>query len=684
MTQFDQRDQHVETQYNVGGDININLPPPPPDEPARRNRAAMLTLVEKTWITGVLEKSLPGAMLLPLGLKERPDAVQRPYQAHRSQSGRPEETPLHAPRLSDVFERAGGTLLLLGQPGAGKTTLLLDLTRDLIARARAHEQQPVPVVFNLSGWETAAGDLEAWLLEELRRQYGVGKRIAAPWLARNNICLLLDGLDEIATAEERERCVAAINAYREAHGPSLQLAVCSRTEEYERLTGRLRLTDAVAIQPLTGEQIEAYLDGAEVELQAVRRTLQIDPVLRELVDTPLMLNLMTAAYADKSLAELRSLATPAARRAHIFETYINEALARRPDGTYTPEQTRGWLVWLAKKMRGNSLTVFFIEGMQPSWLPTARSRLGYALAVRLTGGLLFVLAGGLGLLAALLLGFIVTGETSPDIGGEIGEGLLIGGVSGLAFVLSSLLALRLPGFAAAPAATGLIIGIGTLFDPLAGLWMGLFFGLPGSLAGLTIANPIKIDLDELVYWSWPRALAALSLGLVGGIGLNYLLGAADLANALAIGLITGLGTMLAFGSQRISVIEEALTPDKKLGHLRFQAGRVGLAFTLGCILFGAPIGLLEGNLMNGVSFGLIFGLPIGLAAALFFGGATYIQHLLLRLALWLQGEISLHLVHFLDYATACILLHRVGSGYSFTHRLLLEHFSQNNQLGDKK
>ncbi len=47
----------------------------------------------------------------------------------------------------------------------------------------------------------------------------------------------------------------------------------------------------------------------------------------------------------------------------------------------------------------------------------------------------------------------------------------------------------------------------------------------------------------------------------------------------------------------------------------------------------------------------------------------------MRVLLWRSGTLPLNLVPFLDYATDRILLRRVGGGYLFTHRLLLEYFA---------
>ena len=64
-----------------------------------------------------------------------------------------------------------------------------------------------------------------------------------------------------------------------------------------------------------------------------------------------------------------------------------------------------------------------------------------------------------------------------------------------------------------------------------------------------------------------------------------------------------------------------------------------------------------------------------LAHRLAFGGLAVIQHAVLRLALWRRGDAPLHYARFLDYAAQRILLRKVGGGYLFLHRLLLEHFA---------
>ena len=57
------------------------------------------------------------------------------------------------------------------------------------------------------------------------------------------------------------------------------------------------------------------------------------------------------------------------------------------------------------------------------------------------------------------------------------------------------------------------------------------------------------------------------------------------------------------------------------------------------------------------------------------GGLASFRHYVLRYLLWRTGSVPWHYVPFLDYAAEHILLRKVGGGYIFIHRLLLEYFA---------
>jgi len=97
---------------------------------------------------------------------------------------------------------------------------------------------------------------------------------------------------------------------------------------------------------------------------------------------------------------------------------------------------------------------------------------------------------------------------------------------------------------------------------------------------------------------------------------------------------------------------------------------VGLLFGLLFRLLGTPVRELAIGLNVGLNVGLLSGL-VGLD----YGGAFCIQHFTLRLILCRQGHIPWNYARFLDKAVEHLFLQRVGGGYIFIHRLLLEHFA---------
>lgn len=242
------------------------------------------------------------------------------------------------------------------------------------------------------------------MLKELHAKYSIPKKIAQPWVDNVELLLLLDGLDEVDQAH-REEFVRALNAFRQSH--LVDLAVCSRIADYEVLRTQLKLQGAVLLQPLTAQQIDEYLSGAGVELLAVRKSLAQDDTLQELAQTPLTLSVMTLAYKDYSVQDLKRFETIEARRHHLFDAYVKSMFNRRGlERTYSKEKATRWLSWLAQQMFWYSQSVFLLESLQPDHLVSRVQLRWYRLIVGLFGGLSGCLIVGLflGLFGGLYFG----------------------------------------------------------------------------------------------------------------------------------------------------------------------------------------------------------------------------------------------------------------------------------------
>ncbi|MEO8954240.1 MAG: hypothetical protein ABI396_04880, partial [Ktedonobacteraceae bacterium] len=222
------------------------------------------------------------------------------------------------------------------------------------------------------------------MIEELINKYQVPRQLAHVWVETDLILPLLDGLDEVAT-ENRTKCIEAINTYHQEHA-FLPLVVSSRSADYLQQTGRVRLTSAVTIQSLTQQQVDDYLARGGESLWALRVAFHQDAALRELAETPLMLSILTLTYHDMPVEDLlRGGIAPT--RQQVFEHYVERMVERRGEKVkYRPEQTRNWLAWLARKMKGQSQTVFYLEHLPPDWLSEHRLLQVYnRWAVRLPG-----------------------------------------------------------------------------------------------------------------------------------------------------------------------------------------------------------------------------------------------------------------------------------------------------------
>jgi len=504
--------------------VEVTAPPARPviADADRTNVLRLLERIEQDWIKGVLEASLHHKAWLELGLDWREDAVEHPWDRIVVAPNRPIQTLSKEDSISGVFDAAQHTLLVLGEPGAGKTTTVLELARDLIARARESAVEPAPVVLALSTWRGQHKDLMDWLVAELGLRYQVPKRVARSWLEEGRLVLILDGLDEVV-AERRAACVEAINTYEKEHHPP-GLAVTCRVAEYNALTTKLRLRSAICLQPLTPAQIDRYFQAAGSSLEPLRRALQDDAGLRELARSPLMLSVMTMAWRDApagTTAPFATAQTPEDLRRRLFDAYVEAALHRRgkTGSTFLPEQTVGWLSWLARRMKENGLTLFAVEQLQPGWLDGARSQFGYMLITRLLGSLALALpmlfremppvirlacaslAVGVGLVFGVLDFILLRAKSAPiDMGSRRFWWLLLS--------LLGIGALWVP----------LVLNIEALKEPRSpALSFGLVYLVMTAFAFCSPVDVRALDIkpSDTMRWSWRLALERFWVGMVG-------------------------------------------------------------------------------------------------------------------------------------------------------------------------
>lgn len=601
-------------------------------------RALLLRLldnVEHSWVKGILENSIHHAVLLELDKELQPNQVASPWEMML-------ELPNQAARLlpanysiEQVFKQeAARSLLILGEPGAGKTTTLLQLTRRLIAEARTDPEQPIPVVFNLSSWAEKQLPLQEWLASELQVKYHIPLDIGTAWLRNHHLLPLLDGLDEVQ-AGARAACVAAINAFLPNSGGVTGMVVCCRREEYEQLTQHLQLHTAIGLQPLHHEtQVAHYVAAGGEHLAGLRVLLEKNEDMRTLATSPLMLSIMSLAYQDMPITEL---SPDSHNPAQLFDRYLDKMFSRRPAESqrYPKEKALHYLTWLAKQMQQPGQEVFLVERLQPDWM---LSRLGYRLLFALFGAII-----------AMLFVFIFNIESIVIAQKELS----------LSLESSSVL--------------------------LMGMLLGLYVAVHRS----------KIIPIEIRGWSWEKFSQSwqevfVPLGITTCIiiflyGLNELfeLLLAPLLNELFRVFLNMLFFNLFLAGIEIETEEVNVLKTRMANQGIISSAKNMLQYGT---LIGISIGVIVFAIMIVVGFWVMS--PTNFIAALFggilagffrFGGGAVMQHFVLRIMLWLEGYTPFNFVGFLDSAARLILLRKVGGGYIFVHRLLLEHLARRSE-----
>jgi NACHT domain/TIR domain len=526
----------------------------------------------------LLDQSLHGIAWVELGLSTRPDLVSNVTNLlFRLPQGGERLLPPGTSMLS-AYDEADGELLILGAPGAGKSTLLLDLARQLVGRAFVGDLPLLPVIVRLSSWAIRRPELADWLVEQLKRTYGVPQSLSERWVNEGRILPLLDGLDEMEE-EARPACIKAINSYHQSR--LAPLVVCSRQAEYEGAADRERLAlqSAVIVQPLGDEQVEGYLCMAGSSFAGVQVALQQESALRELATTPLMLSVLLFTYQGVAASEIIQQGNGLEQQ--VWADYVARQVAEKGHATRYPlECTRAWLSWLAVQMRTHQQAIFYAEYLQPDWLAQGQQQTVTWLAMRLPA---MVIGGCACLLVAL---FVEGGLITPPMLLQLG---LLGGFVGSSFSRQFI--------AGPPRATQRLSGE---------TWVSLRTAI---LLGGFLAASYGLNL----YLPQPRILGTYSLG-----------------DWIRDGSILGLGSGLSYWIFQQLPCRRPSNPGRKMRVHAPVVGRLTVWFTRiaapsvwqAATALGAGMGLsygLRGGLRFGRRVGLSYGLGYGLSVWLSYG-----------------------------------------------------------------
>jgi DNA polymerase III delta prime subunit len=329
----------------------------------------------------LLERSLHNRVYIIPEQDKNSNQVEHPWSIDVKSGSKPKVRLPQNTHIINVFDKSGidGRLLILGQPGAGKTTMLLELAQKLVERAENDSNEPIPILLSLSSWQNDQQSIKDWIVAELSsgKYYNVRKDIAKQFLKEKEIIPLLDGLDELA-ASRQEQCVKKLNEFLQPGNWIYPLVVCSRIEEYQLYSTQLALNTSLELQPFSDEQIQEYM--RRIGNEQLGDSIRDDRELKQLAQTPLLLNIIVISCHEISLDKWQELKSSEERLDYLFSTYVEVMLGRRYTGKCPiHEKTKRWLGWLACNLIEQNQTEFFIEKMQPSLLKNRRYKEIYRL-----------------------------------------------------------------------------------------------------------------------------------------------------------------------------------------------------------------------------------------------------------------------------------------------------------------
>lgn len=368
----------------------------------------------------------------------------------------------------------------------------------------------------------------------------------------------------------------------------------------------------------------------------------------------------------------------------------------RRRGCIQKDRHRPYLAWLAGRLKENSVSVFFIEQLQPSWLDGWPSRWSYLVLSRVLGSALITVP--------LMMFVMFTVEYSREqisvrnwLDATTGAALALGlGVALVDAIIAMIRHARTDsrlGWSAVVSArlVSYVIASGLLTagflamnatprgDILQG-WASFTVTL-GAL-GWTIRNIDRTPNNDVhtLEVVTPSLRGALRGGLYGVavvgavvLAVKLLRGKDTSFSDLVFGETAGLIIGATLGMFKTKIRETKNRPNEGILLSGRNAVFVTLALSAVVIATGSSYDYWVGA--SSSKDELLAAVLIGVTGGFFYAGLDIVKHYALRLILFFHHQAPLRYANFLDYAARLTFVRKVGGGYIFLHPLIVDYFA---------
>jgi hypothetical protein len=585
-----------------------------------RQRQVLLNKVRDAWVKGVLEKSLHARVSIELGLQERPDLVQQPFSDVAEFAAAPGQALPEGTPATTVFDRMG----------SGRTLLIVGEpgSGKTIALLKLAEDAIDRIEPDLRQQIPVVFNLSSWA----RKPQSIEQWLIQELLEKYQVSKALGKtwvesealmllLDGLDEVKAEQR-----NACVQALNQFMQthgtteIVICCRIGDYQMLQDRLMLRSAICLQPLTATQIDLYFEQAGDRLSALKAVLPQDEELQELAKSPLMLSVMSLAYQDFTPEQLTVGGKIEDYRQRLFATYIDRMFQRR--GTTQQYSRKDSQRWL----------IWLAQGMK------------FAAQTE------FLIEG-------LQPSWLISKKqlflyyVNPSLTNKIITKILLKKIS-----------------------------------TVDALYISIEDAIKYFRIGLTNSMATGVIFSVLPEFFWDKSFKSV-LNSIVFYAKDYTVYTNDFLVRLLTGIIFGsiLGlqsglTMLLLNIRYSTNIQQTEKPNQGICRSMFNANILMIIFVLSiwlvniCLVRIADFEFVKLN-------GLIF---FGLIGWLLGGGYTSLRHFILRVVLYCKKYSPWDYTSFLDYATDRLFLQKVGGGYIFVHRMLLEHFAEMSLEQEKR